>query len=232
MHTVAIVVARMDSTRLPGKVLRDACGRPVIDYVLTRTSRIKGINQVVVATTTRSVDDPLVAYLLARNTLCFRGAADDVAKRLLDCAREYEADHFIRVNADSPFVDYELIDEALKVCFERELDFVTNLIGRTFPYGIAVEIIRTQMFEQIYPHITHASEREHPTKYLYNHLALFRTWSMTSPHPDLASIRLVIDTPEDFVMFQRLVTALGHDVDTATYDRVARIRLAIERSSS
>lgn len=214
---------------MPGKALREINGRPLIDFVLARAQRIPGITAAVVATTTRPVDDPLVDYLDCNAVPYFRGDAEDVAKRMLDCAIVNEAEYFVRINGDSAFLDYHLIGEGVALCEDRQPDLVTNLPGRTFPYGIAVEIIRTSTFARIYRQMSLPDEREHVTKYLYANPDQLQTMTMISPHPELAKARLVVDTPEDFKNFKMLVTALGSDTDTAPYDRVAILFFQLKR---
>jgi spore coat polysaccharide biosynthesis protein SpsF len=230
-NTVAIIAARLDSIRLPGKALLAVNGRRLVDYVMARARQIRGVSTCVVATTNRPVDDPLVSHLQRQAIPCFRGATDDVAKRMLDCALACRAEYFIRLNGDCAFLDYELIGEGVSRCHNREPDLVSNLPERTFPYGIAVEVIRTAAFARLYPQMVAAEDREHVTKYLYAHPAQVRLVTLTSPHPELASARLVVDTPADFETFQALVKVLGAEVDTARYDRVAAAYLQLTRSS-
>ena len=218
---IAIIPARLDSNRLPGKALREVNGRPLIEFVLARSRRILGVSATIVATTTRSVDDLLVNYLERNAVPYFRGEAEDVAKRLLDCAVVNDAEYFIRINGDSVFLDHYLIGEGVALCKDRKPDLVTNLPGRTFPYGIAIEIIRTATFARIYSQMSLPDEREHVTKYLYNNPDQIRMVTMSSLHPELAKARLVVDTPEDFKNFKALVNELGDDIDIAPYNRVA-----------
>ena len=114
MRHIAIVLARLDSSRLPHKALRKVHGTPLIGYALERARQIRSLAQVVLATTERGVDDPLAAYAQSAGVAVFRGATDNVAQRCVDCATLHGADYFVRLNADSPFPDPALIEEGLR----------------------------------------------------------------------------------------------------------------------
>ena len=139
----AMIPARLDSKRLPGKGLLPLGSLPVIGHVLNRTNRIKHLNSVFLTTTDRSIDDPLVEY--AKNDLgikVFRGDLNDVANRIIKCAIEYDIDFVVRINGDCPFIDPGLITEGIEICLAGGYEFVTNIPNRTFPYGISVEIFK------------------------------------------------------------------------------------------
>ena len=131
---VAIVLARMDSRRLPGKAMSLINGLPLIHYVLQRAFNIPGVDRVVLATTTRAIDDVLVDYAASQGASTYRGSADDVAGRMLDAAVEYDATFLMRINGDSLFIDPSLIAAGIARC-DHTTDLVTNLArdraGRT-----------------------------------------------------------------------------------------------------
>lgn len=221
MHVSGIVVARLDSSRLPGKALIEAGGIPLLEHVLTRAARIPGLGDLVLATSTRAVDDPLAEYAAKRGLPVFRGSALDVAGRVLACARGRGADYFIRLNGDSPCPDPELIGRGLALCAEGSPDFVTNLIGRTFPYGVAVEIVRVASYAALYPLFGENGDREHVTSYLYRHAAELDVRRMVSQDPTQAEVRLVVDTPDDLDRFRRLLEAAGPDFLAAGTEHLA-----------
>jgi spore coat polysaccharide biosynthesis protein SpsF len=223
MKIIAIVPARMDSTRLPSKPLRLLQGKPLLQHVLNRAQCIPAVSRVVLATTARRVDDSLVEFAEQNGLAAFRGALENVAQRFLECARHFQADAFIRVNGDSPFLDSTLIGRGTEACAAGDVDFVTNLIGRTFPYGISVEIVKTAVYEQIYQRLTTDSEREHVTAYIYQHLDHFKVRSLTSPRRELSAARLTVDTPADLALLQRVFKRLGRGADTAGFERAAEV---------
>lgn len=224
---VGIIPARVDSTRLQGKVLRQVRGMPLIGYVIARAKRTPGLGVLVLATTDRPVDDPLAEYALAQGVAIYKGDLCDVARRLLTCAVKFRGDYFVRLNGDAPFIDPDLVAQGIAYCQDGRTDLVTNLIGRTFPYGIAVEIIRRHAFERAYARMTTPEEREHVTQYLYKHPEEFNIQTITSPFPELSRARVVVDTEADFEMFERVVAQLGEAALTASYQQVASLYLTM-----
>lgn len=226
-RVTAIIPARMDSTRLPGKALREVRGLPLLAYVLDRARRIPGVESVVLASTGRPVDRPLEAFAKARDLPFFKGDLEDVAGRFLACARSRNAERFIRMNGDSPFPDPVLLGEGVRTG-EKTADLVTNLVGRTFPYGISVEVVRTEAFERACRDMTTADEHTHVTRRFYEKPEGFQIHALTSPHPDLKGARVVVDTEEDFKRFASAVDRLADNVFRAGYVDVARVYLDLQ----
>ena len=228
---VAIIVARLDSKRLPEKSLKEVNGLPLIHYVISRAKRIPGIDTVVLATSNRNLDDPLANYADSQGVSLYRGSCDDLALRMLCCAKELKAEYFVRLNGDSPFLDPDVIAEGIAFCTTEQFDLITNLDGRTFPYGVAVEILRTAAFEKAYKDMTRSEEHENVTLYLYEHSEDFRIKSITSKRSELSLARMVVDTKEDFELFGKLVTELGDDVFTAGYAEIAELYIRKQRGN-
>jgi len=214
----AIIFARTDSKRLPGKALRKLDGLPLIRYVIERGKQINSSRQLILATTDRSIDDKLAAYAEYSGALVYRGATADVAGRALDSARLFSLDFFIRLNGDSPFLDAALIDSS-SMLFDRDCDLISNLPCNCFPYGISVEWIKTKALERAYPHMT-AINKEHFTQIFYQHSNNYKIRSIKRNGPSMRNIRLVIDTAEDLDRMQRLMQRLGERKLTASYPDV------------
>ena len=132
MKLAGIIVARMDSSRLPGKALTDIEGRALISYVIERAKRINALTTLALATTKRTIDNKLAEFAIDAGISVYRGSVDDVALRVIECAREFEAQYFVRLNGDSPFLDPELINASEIKCHDG-FDLISNLICRTFP---------------------------------------------------------------------------------------------------
>jgi spore coat polysaccharide biosynthesis protein SpsF (cytidylyltransferase family) len=224
---LGVVLARMDSSRLPGKALVDCRGAPLVANAIARARRIKSLTALALATTERALDDPLVAYARRAGLLVYRGSTDDVAGRVLACARRFGARYVLRINGDSPFLDAALADEGLAIAASQGCDLVTNLIGRTFPYGVAVEVIRTDALDEACRRMQSTAEREHVTRYFYERPHEFTIRSMTSARPDLAAARLVVDTPADLARFASLSEQLGDRLHTASYIEAAERALSL-----
>lgn len=214
----AIVVCRLDSDRLPGKVLRNIKRKPLLEYVLSRSRQVKALGgNIVVATSNRPADDPIEDYCHEHAIRTFRGAAEDVAGRVLNCAKSFALDHFLRVNADSPFLDPRLVTEACTIAESGEYDIVTNLYPRSFPYGISVELIKTTCFETAYRQMWSDYHFEHMTTYLYENMASLKFYNIPRNGDDLSACRLTVDTEEDCTLFEQFLDTMEGPWETASY---------------
>jgi spore coat polysaccharide biosynthesis protein SpsF len=172
LHTVAIVQARMSSSRLPGKVLKEINGKPMIAHVVERTRRAKCVDYVAVATTTDAADDAVERWCKESQTACYRGSMFDVLDRYYQAARLYAADIIVRVTADCPVIDPQVIDDTVTAFHAHNADFAANRLpppwGRTFPIGLDTEVCRFSALERAWLEATEAHEREHVMPYLYD----------------------------------------------------------------
>ncbi len=200
----------MGSTRLPGKVLRDLRGRPLLDHVIDRAQRIRAAASLIVATSRGPGDDAITEHAARRGVAVFRGSAEDVAARILGCAKEFRLEYFARINADSPLLDPGLIDEAFARARRERLDFVTNLHPRTYPYGVAVEVFRTEAYQAAYERMADPADREHVSAYFYRNLDAFRWAGLRLDGRDLSHLRLAVDTAEDLARIDRLMASSEH----------------------
>lgn len=210
MKSVAIVQARMGASRLPGKVLADLCGQPMLQRLLDRVRAADGIDEIVVATTTQPPDDELVAWLRARGIAYFRGSEQDVLDRFYQCARQHAADVIVRVTADDPLKDPGLIAAAIRACTSSEsIDYCSNSLVASYPEGLDIEVVRSRALERAHREATKLSDREHVTPYIWRHPQLFRLHSLQYER-NLADWRWTVDKPAD-LEFMRAV--FGHFAD-------------------
>jgi spore coat polysaccharide biosynthesis protein SpsF len=221
---IGIISARLGSKRLPNKAMREVNGIPLIGYVIFRAKRIKGLDNIVLATTHRYSDKPLVKYALTQNISIYQGEVNDVASRFLNCAKMFASDYMVRMNVDSPFLDPTLITRGIRNCNNNKVEVITNLIGHTFPYGVSVEIFSINTLKKNYPYMG-KSDREHVTSYIYEHLEEFNIQTMTSKYPKFSKAHMVVDTESDFRLFKRVVERLGDKVFDAPYWQIAKIYL-------
>src|SRR5437879_2068636 len=140
MKTVAIIQARMGSTRLPGKVLADIAGHPMLWHVVNRARKIHGIDELVVATSTSEADDLVLDFCSKSEVQCFRGDPVDVLDRYFKCAESFRADCVVRLTADCPLLDPEVVGEVLDAFSGGAFDYVSNTIVPTFPDGLDAEV--------------------------------------------------------------------------------------------
>ena len=207
MRIGAIIQARMTSRRLPGKVLAEVHGRPMLQYLLERVERCTELDGVVVATSTDPSDDPIESFCAERGVDCFRGSLDNVAERFCEAAQRQELDVFVRLCADSPLLDPALIDQAVTTYRSGRADLVTNVIGRSFGPGQSVEVISAPVFAEAVPHMSSADHREHVTSYFYDHRKDFRIKAIRGDH-DGGDVDFAIDTPGDLERFRALIAAM------------------------
>ncbi len=208
MRIVIIVQARMGSTRLPGKVLKEVLGRTLLEYQVERLRRVKGCDEIVLATTTDQRDDVLVELCSAWSLACFRGEEEDVLDRYFQAAREFKADAVVRVTSDCPLIDPEVIGNLIRVFHQGQpgLDYVSNTLERTFPRGMDAEVFTTQALEAAWKSAT-GPDREHVTRYIYRHPERFRLEGIKYKS-DQSAHRWTVDTPEDFELIRRIIEAL------------------------
>jgi spore coat polysaccharide biosynthesis protein SpsF len=163
----AVIQARMTSSRLPGKVLADVAGRPLLQQMLDRVLRTPGIDSVVVATTENEQDDPVVKLCSDLGIHVHRGDEHDVLQRFYDAAVVIEADTIIRLTADCPMIDPGVLGDAIKLFASGRYDYVSNIIHRTYPDGLDVEVFGMTALEEARDNATLPYQREHVTPYLH-----------------------------------------------------------------
>jgi spore coat polysaccharide biosynthesis protein SpsF len=203
----AVVQARMSSARLPGKVLREVAGRPLLGYLLDRLARCPELDALVVATSTDPTDDPVERFCRARGVGCYRGALADVASRFRDVLDRHELDAFVRVSGDSPLLDAALVGRAVRLFRGGAFDLVTNVHPRSFPPGQSVEVAGREGFHRAWAAMREADEREHVTLHYYRHPDRFRIENFAAAR-DYGGLRLTVDTGDDLARLEAIVAAM------------------------
>ncbi len=226
----AVVLCRLDSKRLPGKVLIDIHGHPLLWYVLERCRHVEALDHIVVATTARPVDDSIVEYCEQEHVDVFRGNVNDVAQRVLGCARQYNMDYFARINGDSPFCSPTLLNQAWHIARTQPVDIVTNLVERSFPYGVSVEIFRTAVFEAGYHHLDQPRYQEHSTLFFYENIDNYRHYNIRRAGDNLSDVRLTVDTPQDLETFRAIVAASSRAWSEIDYQEAVALKRECEKS--
>jgi len=215
-NIIAIIQARMGSSRLPGKVLRDLGGEPVLARVINRVLRAKTLTGVVVATTTDPVDDPIAAFCQQQAVPVFRGSQFDVLDRYYQAAREHHADVVVRITADCPMIDPQEIDRVVTAFLEGAYDFAANRLPppaqRTSPIGMDTEVCSFAALTQAWQNATEPYEREHVMPYLYDTSGRFRV-KIVETEPSLGHLRFTIDTEEDLQVARAIYAAFGNRDD-------------------
>jgi spore coat polysaccharide biosynthesis protein SpsF len=210
-RTVAIVQARMGSTRLPGKVMLPLLGEPVLTRVVRRAARATTLDDVVVATTTLPEDDAIVTLASAEGWPIERGSETDLLERYLLAARSHGADVIVRVTSDCPLIDPEVIDATVLAFRSGGVDYASNTLEpATWPRGLDVEVMSRAALERAGREDRDPAWREHVTPYLYRHPEVFRLLRVPA-EDDHADQRWSIDTPEDYELVRRIYEAIGSD---------------------
>lgn len=221
LNNLAILQARMASTRLPGKVLLEINGIPSIKFQIDRIRNSK-IDDLVVATSTDSSDDILVAYLNTINVEVRRGPLEDVATRFYQILDEYDPECFLRLTADCPFVMPDLIDQMLEFFQRENLDYLSNTMPPTFPDGLDVEVVKTSAFMSlISSHLTDR-EREHVTLGFNSGNHEFSRDNFGS-NSDLSYLRWTVDYPEDLEYLREIASFLLGREELFTFEDILHI---------
>jgi spore coat polysaccharide biosynthesis protein SpsF len=207
MKTVAIIQARMSSTRLPGKVLKVAEGRTILDRMVERVKNASLVDEVVVATTTDLSDEPIVELCQKLMIPVFRGSLQDVLDRFYQAAVIYQADIIVRLTGDCPLIDPNLIDDVVRALIDQKVDFACNRLPppmtRTYPIGLDVEACTFPALERAWKEATEKHEREHVLPYLYSVPGRFKVVQLNYSE-DLGKLRWTLDTPEDLQLLEQV----------------------------
>lgn len=209
MKTVLIVQARMNSARLPGKVLRVVLGKPLLEIQTQRLARVGGVDEIVVATSVGPADDAIEKFCREKKLICFRGSEEDVLDRFYRAAEVRKAEVVLRICADCPVIDARIVTETLDFFRKTpgKYDYVSNVLERSFPRGMDTEVFSFSALERAHDQAKDKAEREHVTPYLYRHPERFRLGSVKQSK-DESSQRWTVDTEEDFRLIQKILESL------------------------
>lgn len=215
--TIAIVQARMSSSRYPGKVLEQLGGLPSIVFMVRRAERAKTLNQVVVATSTDSSDDRLVATLRDHAIECFRGDLQDVLARFASAANHFGATEVVRLTGDCPLIDPAVVDAVVSARQETNADYASNIEPATYPDGLDVECFTRQLLERAVVEAKTIAQREHVTVWMRDpksNLVRHNVCGLV----DGSALRLTVDYPDDLCAVRRLVEAIGEGLEFDYFD--------------
>lgn len=215
-EVVAIIQARMSSTRLPGKVLLDLGGRSVLSRMVERVKGSKLVTRVVIATTIDPTDNPIIELCQQENIDVFRGSLPDVLDRYYQAARFYDAHIVVRLTGDCPLIDPQLIDQTITALIDQNADFSCNRLPppfhRTYPIGLDVEVCTFAALEKAWREAVEKHDREHVLPYLYEVEGRFKVVQLNHTE-DLGSLRWTLDTHEDYSLLCEVIHRLGNRND-------------------
>lgn len=212
MKFLAIIQARCGSSRLPGKVLRDLAGKTALERVIERVEKSRFVEEVMVATTINQEDIPIVKLVSSKNMRVYIGSSLDVLDRYYQAAKLLQPDYIIRITADCPVFDYEILDDAI-LELREDTDYLAA-VSETLADGLDLEIIRYEGLKRAWREATLASEREHVTMYIKNHRDLFKIQDYVCKLGNLHDERWTIDEMEDYEFIKQIYEHFQHQGKT------------------
>jgi spore coat polysaccharide biosynthesis protein SpsF len=201
-----IIQARMNSSRLPGKVLKTVLGKTLLEYQIERLSRVNKADKIIVATTVNPIDDAIIELCDRLKVSTYRGSESDVLSRYVGAAQRFDSATIVRITSDCPLIDPGLIDRAIEFYQSNHFDYVST-DEEIYPRGMDVEIFSHEMLKIAYLNAQKPHEREHVTPYFYQNFERFSSGTY-SENLQAAHHRLTVDTPEDFQLIQLLLESL------------------------
>lgn len=221
----AIIFSRMDSARLPGKALKDISGKSLLGHVIDRAKCIAGIEKIILATSSRGIDDPIADFGKLQGLDVYRGSVDDVAGRALAACRAFGLSKFARICGDRAFFSPELVSELISIHDNNEVDVVTTMHPRTYPPGLTTEIICVEALDSLISKTDDSADREHVTNYFYRNPEEFNILNVDAPeYLKSIDLRLVVDDELDLARARWI----AERVDTVHGDLAKIVRCAKE----
>ena len=208
MKIAAIIQARMGSKRLPGKVMKKIGNKLIIEYIIEKLSKIKGLEKTIISTSKNSEDDKIANFCKKKNILFYRGSVNNVAKRLLDTAKTNKLDAFIRISGDSPLLLQSIIKKGINLYKNNDYDIVTNVFPRSFPKGQSIEIINLQVLKKTIHKMSCKQDKEHVTTYFYKNNNKYKIFNFLNKKK-LDLINLSIDTIDDLKMIKLIISDIN-----------------------
>jgi spore coat polysaccharide biosynthesis protein SpsF len=240
VKVVATIEARMASTRLPGKVLREAVGVPLLGHLITRLQACVTLDEIIVASTTSAADDAIDDYCSSLGVAVFRGSENDVMGRVLAAASSCEADIVVETTGDNPLLDPEIVDLHVETFLANNADYVSNVVVPSFPDGMDVQVFSLETLRRSEALASHRLDREHVTRHIRQHPETFTRINVVAPRalrrPDFS---VTVDVDSDFEIVRLILEHLYKStepfscVDIVTFldahPEIAKLNLKVER---
>ena len=205
MKIVATIEARMNSSRLPGKVLLPVQERPILGILIERLRKVKLINEIVVATTSSKSDDIIVDFCKENNVKVFRGSEEDVMGRVIGAAESVLGDVIVEITGDCPLIDPSVVDQFITIFLANKAEYVSNSIVRSYPDGMDVQVFSLEILKKSYKLTNEKLDREHVTLHIRNNPNLFSHLNIIAPpeiyYPELG---LTLDEKDDYILISKI----------------------------
>jgi len=225
MKIVATIEARMSSSRLPGKVMKEVLGKPILHHLVTRLRAVPSIDEIVLATTSNPTDDVLVSFAKNEGIASFRGSEDDVMARVIGAADSVNAEIIVEITGDCPIIDHEIVAQTIQMFLVHEADYVSNADIRSYPDGMDTQVFRLDTLKRSASMTTNSLEHEHVTLHIRNHPELFSKLHLVAP-PELnwPELGLTLDEMADFELLKRIIEYFDQDPLFTCLDVVRLLR--------
>lgn len=200
---LAIIQARTSSSRLPNKVLKPILGKEMLLHQIDRVKKSKLINKVVVATSDELADKAIVSLCQNNKIDVFAGSLNNVLDRFYQCAKQYQPTHIVRLTADCPVIDWQIIDKTINAHLVGKFDYTSNGVQATYPDGLDVEVLTNKALSTAFNQATTNSQKEHVTLYINDNTKRFNI-GYVKGDIDLSHLRWTVDEPEDFILVEKI----------------------------
>jgi len=221
INILAIVQARMGSTRLPGKVLMEINGKPLIEILLNRLSKSNKIQKIIIATSIDKNNDPLVEKVNKIGFEVYRGSEENVLKRYFEAASLFKARAVVRITGDCPIIDPQIVDKVINLYEKNNIDYASNINPPTYPDGLDVEVFSFESLEEAYLKAKNKEEMEHVTPYLRNNPELKQKNLINNI--DFSSERWTVDKIEDFEVIKNIINHYKINTDF-TWEEIINLK--------
>lgn len=229
MNIGIIVLCRLNSSRLPGKILSHINGKPLITYILERLSKSKYNGNIVIATSRNQTDQPIEDYCIKNNISYYRGSLENVSERFLKCAIQHRFDYAVRINGDNLFTDPSLIDDYCDLAISGDFDLISNVPNRTYPSGMSVEVIKVSFMRKIAANFKKKKYREHVTLYFYENLASGHfKFIENNDVPEARGLKLAIDHLFDLNLVSNLLKKMDKNHIHYNWKEIVNLYLKYE----
>ena len=223
-----IIFARYSSKRLRGKVLKKINNISILEIILNRLFKVsKGI-PIIIATSSNSSDDKIINFCKKKKIKFFRGSLNNVSERALQCCKKFHLNSFVRICADRPFLDYDLLKKMIKKFLSNKYDIVTNVFPKTFPFGLNCEIIKLSAFKAIENKKTKEGDNEHIFNYFYRNNKYFRIKNFFAKNRKNKEYKLSLDTINDFRLIDEIYRKKNYNFLIKTNIAIKEYRLLKE----
>ena len=206
MKIIATIEARMTSSRLPGKVLLNAAGKPMLEHLVNRLRAVPSLEEIVLATTINETDDVLEKFAKIKGISCYRGSENDVMTRVIGAAESVDAEVVVEITGDCPIIDPQIVEQTIRIFITNQADYVSNAHIRSYPDGMDTQVFLLETLKRSASITEDALDHEHVTLHIRNHPELFSKINLVAPHeiywPELG---LTLDEPKDYELLKNII---------------------------